>query len=89
MSRKKERQEQLFAASVITAALLAIAIYLAIAISGYERAKGASAPEAQRVSVPQACEHLRREPDPLTWNEETDSYPPNHAWEECMGVGRK
>jgi hypothetical protein len=41
------------------------------------------------LTLPQKCRHLLREPDPATWDEEKHEYPPNHAWEECMGVGRK
>jgi len=41
------------------------------------------------LTLPQKCSDLRREPDPATWDEVTETYPTNYAWEECMGVERK
>tara|TARA_R100001086_G_scaffold230028_1_gene150177 strand:+ start:301 stop:576 length:276 start_codon:yes stop_codon:yes gene_type:complete len=40
-------------------------------------------------TLPEKCEHLRRDPDPATWNPDTEEYPPNREWEACMGVERK
>lgn len=89
LHRKRQRANQLWVASVITAAILITGIYLFIMIAGFEAAKAEPlAPTAQQ-TLPQKCSHLRMEPDPKTWDEETDSYPRNHAWESCMGVGRK
>lgn len=41
------------------------------------------------LTLPQKCEYLRTEHDPATWNPVTETYPTNHAWQECMGVGVK
>lgn len=49
--------------------------------------------QVERVSrtqtLPEKCNALRKTPDPETWDEVTETYPTNHAWEECMGVERK
>lgn len=41
----------------------------------------------QALSRPNICLQYLEEKDPATWNEETESYPDNEAWMECMGVG--
>ena len=43
----------------------------------------------QDYPLPKRCEHFLEERDPKTWNPETELYPPNTEWEECMGVARK
>ncbi len=40
---------------------------------------------------PQSCEHLMNDRQDRNdeWNEEAGTYPLNHAWMDCMGVGIK
>jgi len=44
--------------------------------------------EPVRLERPAKCQKYLRD-DPGEWNPETDEYPPNHEWENCMGVGRE
>lgn len=41
------------------------------------------------VTRPEKCRVYLKPHDPETWDPITEEYPPNHEWEECMGVGRK
>lgn len=44
----------------------------------------------RHVPLPKACEHLRATAaERGEWNPETESYPRNTAWENCMQVGPK
>lgn len=90
MRHNKRRQNQLFTVSVIIAAVCAIVLYLSIMIIGFEQAK-AQEPDTPTVrqTLPQKCSHLRREPDPATWDEVNETYPDNTPWMECMGVERR
>lgn len=40
-------------------------------------------------SRPARCAHLRRTYTDDQWNAETETYPTNEEWNECMGVGRR
>lgn len=67
-------------------------VVVAITVSSYYQTPAKQPVEVERtktLTLPQKCQYLLREPDPDTWNPETDSYPPNLEWENCMGVGRK
>lgn len=35
------------------------------------------------------CSEFVVEYDEEDWNEVTETYPTNHAWQDCMGVGSK
>ena len=77
MNRRRERQTTLGIASVIITALLITVLYFAIAITGFEKSKGAEvAPKAPRPSRPQLCHDL--------YNVDR-----HKEWAECMGVGYK
>lgn len=91
MRRNKRRQMEL---GLVALALSCVALlWLVIAISFWQYANAASVitPDTPAASLtrPQLCAHLRKEPDPATWDAVTDTYPRNHAWEDCMGVGRR
>ena len=45
--------------------------------------------QVKRPSLIWSCAHLLIPVDEDEWDEEKQSYPPNHAWGDCMGVGRK
>lgn len=75
--------------TVITITAVGVVLYLAIAITGFERAKGDELPQAPRLTRPQLCSEFAVEYEPEQWNEVTESYPTNHAWESCMGVSSK
>jgi hypothetical protein len=90
MRRNKRRQLELgiIALGLSTLALL----WLVLAIGFWQYANAESviiASPTPPQSRPAKCAHLRVEPDPSTWDAQTDSYPRNEAWEECMGVGRR
>jgi len=96
MKRNKRRQMELgLAALVMTGVVL---LYLVVAIGIYQAAAiqepnvgviiAAPTPH-KRQTLPEKCSHLRKKPDPATWDEVNDTYPPNYEWEDCMGVGRK
>ena len=86
---RKARRVLLFQWSVIIAALCGVALYLGITIAGFESMRAVEvAPRPVSMTLPQRCAkyHIQYHGDEL-WNEETQSYPPNHAWMDCMGVG--
>jgi len=92
MSNRQQRQTQLFVVSVIIAALALAALYLGVCIIGYTKTAGqfvADAPKAQRQSLPQSCEHLRREYAEDEWDDALETYPANLEWQDCMGVGKR
>lgn len=91
MNSRKKRSEQLFKWSVISAGVLVSVLYLLILITGFEAAKAAeiAIPKAPRLSLPQKCEVYRIEYTEDQWDEVTETYPTNHEWENCMGVGRR
>ena len=91
---REYRQRQLFRFSVIIAGVLLGLIYVVGVVTLITKAQGAEVvsialPKAPRVSLPQQCEHLHIEYTDEWWDEALESYPINHAWEECMGVGRR
>jgi len=65
---------QLFVASVITAALCLVALYIMVSIWTVEKAKEPEAPKQQSLSLPQLCAPL--------YNRNM-----HRAWASCMGVG--
>lgn len=89
MLHRRQRANQLWVASVIIAAIIITGLYLTLMIAGYEQAKAAPLTPTTRQTLPQKCEHLRVTQDEAYWDAVLESYPPNLAWEECMGVGRK
>lgn len=92
MRRQTKRAWQLYIASVITAAVLITLLYFAIAITGFEKSKGASLPEAPRqeiVSRPQRCAKYLVEYTEDQWDPVTETYPDNPEWMRCMGVERR
>ena len=47
-------------------------------------------PEVVRpVPVPLKCAEYKRTYTDDEWDEVTDTYPPNHEWMDCMGVGHR
>jgi len=38
---------------------------------------------------PQRCAKYKRKYNESEWNEDTQTYPPNHEWMKCMGVEMK
>lgn len=89
MNRRRERANTLALVSVITAALLLLVLYFAVAIAGFEESKGEHVTRLVTPTRPQTCAQYILEHDPSTWDEETETYPRNVEWEDCMGVGRK
>ena len=90
MRRNKIRQLQLalIALAFSTLALL----YLVLAIGFWQYANAESVITARPTppqTLVQQCAYLKESHDPGEWNAETDSYEPNHAWWDCMGVGIK
>ena len=43
----------------------------------------------KRESLPAKCAKFMRVYDDADWDEETETYPYNREWNECMGVGLK
>lgn len=86
---RKPMPTPLFVAAVISITALAIAGYLVLMILGFESAKAEPSLHTVQPTLPQQCAHLLREPDPDTWDEVTETYPRNTAWENCMGVGHR
>jgi hypothetical protein len=54
-------------------------------IEGSSSFVSADKSKTNRASI---CEHLTREYRDDEWNEVTETYPTNEAWNECMGVAR-
>jgi len=78
----------LFIAAVISLTVLAVGAYLVLMILGFEVAR-ADRLHTVQPTLPQKCAVHLVEHDPDTWDEVTETYPRNDAWENCMGVGRK
>lgn len=44
---------------------------------------------ARKQTLPESCTKYHREYTVADWNPVTESYPLNHEWMNCMGVGLK
>ena len=87
LRQKLRRQRALFVVSVIIATVCAASLYIGYVAYTYESAITPAPRQEKKERLPQRCHYLLKEQDPEDWDPETETYPPNWAWRECMGIG--
>jgi len=90
MRRNIRRQMEL---GLVALSLSCLALlYIVIVVALIQTAKGESvitAPPTPQQTLVQKCAHLNESHDLGEWDAASNSYVPNLAWWDCMGVGIK